>query len=460
MARAERDICYLPFRGRGDAFWRSWVGGIVLRPWYDKIALPTLARFYFPLSRAWAEALDEEASPRPRGQGGLVGKKTDNGLNGAIHAARAKWSHYQRIAHDWEETIFSEEPASSQELKKIQKRRKRAAFTMMNARSGFISAHVRESFPAVKNEIESYDAVRKRHGSRLEGAVPAFEMPDEPPPLKLSQSVEGKYLRKSWLKGPSPMGDTMWARLSIPKEREKPVGTLILSHGVGMEDEFWGSRIPKLVGAQGMRALSPEGPWHGRRRIDGFYGGEPLFARGAGGLLDYLHAHVRELGIYTRWVRENIGGLVAVGGVSLGALSAQVVVTAARDWPEIYRPDVFFLVTPSPSIKAVAFEGRLTRSLGLTEAVLAHGWTPDNLDHWAPLMEPLGHPSVDPERLIFIVGNADDITPAHAAKIFIDRWRLPEFNRFIRPQGHFTTALGIMRDPAPLGRLADIMAGL
>ena len=45
--------------------------------------------------------------------------------------------------------------------------------------------------------------------------------------------------------------------------------------------------------------------------------------------------------LYSLGSCANIGGPVAVGGVSLGALSAQVVVTAARDWPEIYRPDAF-----------------------------------------------------------------------------------------------------------------------
>src|SRR5947207_815378 len=32
------------------------VGNFLLRPWFDAVALPTIVRWYFPLSRAWAAA--------------------------------------------------------------------------------------------------------------------------------------------------------------------------------------------------------------------------------------------------------------------------------------------------------------------------------------------------------------------------------------------------------------------
>lgn len=93
-----------------------------------------------------------------------------------------------------------------------------------------------------------------------------------------------------------------------------------------METEFTGSgRNPlgALVKA-GVRVIRPEGPWHGRRRLSGTYGGEPVLARGPGGLLDYFHAHVIELGRLVAWARATRGGPVAIGGVSLGALTAQL----------------------------------------------------------------------------------------------------------------------------------------
>ncbi len=63
--------------------------------------------------------------------------------------------------------------------------------------------------------------------------------------------------------------------------------------------------------AEGIRVIRPEGPWHGRRRLPGTYGGEPVLARGPGGLLDYFHAHVIELGRLVAWARATRGGPVA-----------------------------------------------------------------------------------------------------------------------------------------------------
>lgn len=448
-------------KGEGNDFWHSWAGGMLLRPWYDKLALPALARFYCPLSRAWAEALDEAApADRPRHLGGLLGRKPDKALVKAVQSARSKWHDYEQVAADWEGMLFSANPASRETLKNIHKKRKRAAYRAMNARSGFLTPHMRQSFRGVRVDIDPYEKVLAAHGDRLSGAMPAFGVPDSLPDVQHSAQVVGKKLYKSWLKLPSPLGDTLWARLSVPKDVAEPVGTLIMCHGVGMEDEFWGSSLPKTIASQGMRVLSPEGPWHGRRRLAGYYGGEPVLARGPGGLLDYFHYHGRELALLVRWVRDNIGGPVALGGISLGALTSQLVATASHSWPDIYRPDAYLLVTPSPSIRAVAFEGRLTQSLGVTDAVMAEGWTPDSVAQWAPLLEPQGAPTVAANRLVFVVGDLDEVTPAHTGRAFIDRWQLPDENAFIRPGGHFTTALGLLRDPTPLHRMAQILSDI
>jgi hypothetical protein len=36
---------------------QSGLGDLVLRPWFDWVALNSVARGYFPLSRAWAAAI-------------------------------------------------------------------------------------------------------------------------------------------------------------------------------------------------------------------------------------------------------------------------------------------------------------------------------------------------------------------------------------------------------------------
>ncbi|HEY9550001.1 MAG TPA: hypothetical protein VIR45_10915, partial [Kiloniellaceae bacterium] len=37
------------------------VGGLVMRPWYDRLAVKVVAGWYLPLSRAWAAALESGA---------------------------------------------------------------------------------------------------------------------------------------------------------------------------------------------------------------------------------------------------------------------------------------------------------------------------------------------------------------------------------------------------------------
>ena len=41
---------------------KSALGDLILRPWFDRAALKILTTWYFPLSRAWAEAVAAEGS--------------------------------------------------------------------------------------------------------------------------------------------------------------------------------------------------------------------------------------------------------------------------------------------------------------------------------------------------------------------------------------------------------------
>ena len=138
--------------------------------------------------------------------------------------------------------------------------------------------------------------------------------------------------------------------------------------------------------------IRPEGPWHGRRRLAGTYGGEPVLARGPGGLLDYFHAHVDRTGPAGRLGAGNARRSGRLGGVSLGALTAQLAAVAARYWPEEMRPDALFLVAPSHSLTAVTFEGSLTRALGVPRRDPRRRLDARDIDRWRPLLEPVSRP--------------------------------------------------------------------
>jgi hypothetical protein len=228
-----------------------------------------------------------------------------------------------------------------------------------------------------------------------------------------------------------------------------------------MEPEFFrghSALMDRLAGG-GLRLIRPEAPWHGRRRPAGWYGGEPTIARGPLGMLDNFAAWVAEVGALVRWARETSRGPVAVGGISLGALTSQLVVTASRHWPEEARPDALLLVATSEAVLEAGSGSSLGRALGAPERLDAAGWTAAKLERWRPLLEPVGPPAVDPRRIVMVLGRADDVTPYAGGAALAARWGVPRENLFERPQGHFSVSLGMSPDSAPVRRFAQVLGG-
>src|SRR5262249_62292167 len=62
---------------------------------------------------------------------------------------------------------------------------------------------------------------------------------------------------------------------------------------------------------------------------------------------------------------------------------------------------------------------------------------------------------IEPRDVIMVLGTADDVTPFHRGAALAKRWHIPPENLFLRPMGHFSAALDLIRDPAPLRRLAE-----
>jgi hypothetical protein len=54
-----------------------------------------------------------------------------------------------------------------------------------------------------------------------------------------------------------------------------------------------------------------------------------------------------------------------------------------------------------------------------------------------------------------VLGTADDVTPFRHGAAMAKRWQVPHESLFLRPMGHFSAALDLIRDPAPLRRLAE-----
>ena len=56
-----------------------------------------------------------------------------------------------------------------------------------------------------------------------------------------------------------------------------------------------------------------------------------------------------------------------------------------------------------------------------------------------------------------LIGESDDLTQHEGGLALAQAWGLPKANLFTRRRGHFSVSLGLLRDRAPLRRLAEIL---
>jgi hypothetical protein len=170
-----------------------------------------------------------------------------------------------------------------------------------------------------------------------------------------------------------------------------------------------------------------------------------------------LVGQVAEIATMIAWARATSRGAVAIGGMSLGALAAQLALDHARTWPRALQPDAAILCGTCDRLDAVLLDGTLPRAIKLPEAVMAAGWSLQALHSYRALLEPRGEPAVDSANLVALIGLRDRLMPYAHARAMMERWRVPPENLFVRKQGHFGLALGLVADPTPMHRLADLL---
>lgn len=446
-------------------------GRLLLRPWYDWVGVRAVVNWYFPLSRAWASALEADGDLLRYndllGRSFASSKWLDSALDQTCQADRA----YQKAQQRWNALYFDDEAASDEELVSAEVTRQRASKTRMMCRKAFLPWRLR--LPKLRWSIPGPDEVSDRHEARFRSESAAFKVPDDPV-FEVSRKVQGDWghnavYRQHWLRFPSLSADVpgsesderAWAKVYEPEGGADGAPCLIFLHGIGMETDFWGEMTDpvNMMTRKGFRVIRPEAPWHGHRRTKGFFGGEPAIAQGPMGFIELFHASVREVAQMIEWARRTGAPRVAVGGLSLGALTAQIVATQSRNWSEAQRPNDLLLVTTSEDMLDIALRGSMARLLEMPRRFAEAGWSEAELSRWTPLLEPHGDPVMPADRIAVLLGNADDLTPVKGGESLLRRWNVPENNVFRRNQGHFSASLGLYRDSAVLERLAAIMTG-
>ncbi len=432
---------------------RGPVGHVVRRPWFDTLLLKLICHTYFPLSRAWAAACAAEGH-MDRFCRALPGTARHRRcLRASLRRVESHRHEYERALADWRAAFFDDD-MSDGALGTIERRRHTAAHAFMATRRMFVPwlRHL----PAIRWNVASPESVAAKHGARLDGWATAF-----PPVLnhrvEQSRAFAGHGWRTSWLRFRAPVsGDHVNARVMEPLKACR--GTLIQLHGIAIEQEMWCGLVGTSEQAirRKLRVITPEGPWHGTRSLAGWFGGEPVLGLGPMGMLDFLQTWVAEVGVLINWARRQ-GGPVAVSGISLGALTAQIVAGASMNWPPELRPDGVMVVATTGDTLALMHNSRLLRAVGYFEAVSRAGWHDDSLAKWQSLLQPSSDFVYAPEQVVMVLGTRDEVTPYLGGARLARRWGVGAENLFERRQGHFGASLGLLTEVEPLERFWRIL---
>lgn len=445
---------------------RSPFGALIARPWFDRFALWTLRRWYFPLSRLWAAARAAQGSPAQFYDQVPISPidRAERRLTEALRGFEGARAAVNALEAEWQRAFFGEEPVTPDYLVAVETARldRRNAYNLQRRRFRFLLG--KAEIPLVRRDVPSPDDMEAIYGPLLQDPARAFAPPDPMPSIQESRRVPAATGVNYWLRFNSPSartGDVVYARVYEPHNVIDPP-TVVFGHGVCVEFDHWHGLIDEVdaMCAMGIRVIRPEAPWHGRRVPDGRYSGERFIGGAPLAQLDTFTAAAQEWSVLIDWARRTSAGPVALGGSSLGALMSQLTADKSGDWPERLRPDALLLITHCWRHEDAVVRGRLGRVWGVGEAIRAAGWTDDLVGRYLSLIDPGDRPVVPPENVVTVLGSRDQVTPYDSGRAMIDAWGVPEENRFIWRRGHFSVPLTMMRNHSPLDRFRDVLRNI
>jgi hypothetical protein len=440
---------------------------LLAKPFIDQLCLWGF-RWLLPASHAWAIAAQADGDadlfvetlhlrhPSKKLQARLQQTST---LKQAAEAAFASWL---------DAAFESSAVIAPDRLSELELTRRRTAQAFAGQRFSFIPFAKWHRLPAVGYQIPHPDAALPSLLDDPATVQGLFAAPRQMPKVEISRRSIVHGVAEYWLRFTSPAtsevaalgGHIAWVHVYEPLEAKPAIPNLIWAHGLSMELEMMESGPLDFLSLarSGVRVLMPDGPGHNRRVQPGLYGGESFLQAAPISGLHHFGQAAGEFAVMIDWCRA-IGGHVALGGISLGALSAQVAAGHMSSWPVSYQPDALLLLTTTDKVSELATESALGHVADVDQAVLAAGWRKQHLDALAPITDAVAEAPVDPARIVMLLGRRDNVTPYAGGQRLARQWKLPEANIYTRDQGHFSAAFGLAVDPAPYRRMIEILKG-
>jgi pimeloyl-ACP methyl ester carboxylesterase len=446
---------------------RGAMGLLLAYPWFDRLSLWMLVRYFFPLSRLWAAATESHGLPdRFIGNIPLVSTSMDiNRIQGALFQVEAARAAAAAVDATWEEDFFGAAGRSVEQLVAIETARRDHRHTLNTTRRLFRFL-LKHPIPIISPQTPTPDEVAAVYDAALGNRTPFFAPPDPMPEVEVSRRVPGSVGTDYWIRFPSPsnrLGDTVYAHVHEPEGVSNPP-TMIFGHGICVEFDHWHGLVDEVDGLcrMGFRVIRPEAPWHGRRRLPGQYSGETIVSRTPFGPLDAFCGALREWSVLIHWARQAGSGPVTIGGSSLGALMSLLCASIAKDWPQALRPQAMLLLTHAGRQQDALIRGALARVWKAREAMEARGWTSDLSERYMPILDPDWNaiPDMGTENIVSVLGRYDHVTPFDSGLDLLDAWGVPGENRFIWRRGHFSVPMTLIRNTGPLERFRSVVSRL
>lgn len=462
--RAQDDGPRLVTHGNNRRVLTSPLGGLIARPWLDTLTLRALKHAFFPLSRLWAAASAADGSVDAFWEFAGQPRRHEETARVRDILARFEEADVTSTATDaaWERVFFGAAETSRSTRVAIETARHNRRDGLNKQRRLFLPLLSRQT-PRVRLSIDTPEAIAAVYDPNRD-TDHLFAAPASMPAVQVSHTVSGVASTDHWLRFASPssrMGDTCWARVHTPEGVVSPP-TVILGHGVCVDFDHWHGLIDETQAllARGIRVIRPEAPWHGRRAPLGYFGGERAIGTFPSGMLDLFVAAIREWAVIADWARRTSSGPLAIGGTSLGALTAQLCASVAHTWPDRLQPQALYLMTHTGTMSEAVMTGAVSTLFADPAAALAKGWTPTLARRHLSIIDPVRPPVMPPARIVSVLGSRDVITPFDGGETLVWRWAVPESNVFISKRGHFTIPMSLVRDPTPTRRFAEILKSL